>query len=540
MTRTSNSIGPAVRLALVCLALAGLASPALAQADQRYELYSWDGSRGDFRYALHPEQEPALSHAQVTVASYDVVGIVAALEKLPRGATVTWLKGRQLQARWGAAGRAFNQAFPRAQMRIRAACARSGVTLLGLGSRRSVIYFIGDGMGVSQVTLGRMGAAAAKQPYHLDRFKSIGLSSTRSSSHPVTDSAAGATALAAGIKTYNKAIGVDSEKRPVRTILEAAHDAGYVTGLVTTTRITHATPACFVAKVDHRSKEKEIAQQMAAKGYPEVLIGGGARNFDDLLLQRFRGQGFNVVTERAQLAQAKGGKLVALIARSHVPYVVDEGPVLQSLTAKAVELLSAQGPFFLMVEGGRVDHGGHQHDAVSVLTEQLDLDRAVGWALDRAQRDPDLLVVLTADHATGNLGITENAKFGAMLRAKASSTLLAKETKPQPGNTDALAKAVKETHGFDLSAEELAFVTKHPKDGYWAGTALGHVLSHRYGIEFYDADHQQRALTNTHGHDGGMVPVFAFGPGAETFQGIYENVEIPKKIAAILGLTGTK
>ena len=83
-------------------------------------------------------------------------------------------------------------------------------------------------------------------------------------------------------------------------------------------------------------------------------------------------------------------------------------------------------------------------------------------------------------------------------------------------------------------------IEKHPKDGYWAGTALGHVLSHRYGIEFYDADHQQQALTNTHGHDGGMVPVFAYGPGAETFQGIYENTEIPKKIAAILGLTGTQ
>ncbi|HBP18409.1 MAG TPA: hypothetical protein DEA08_11580 [Planctomycetes bacterium] len=540
MTRTSTLLGPAWRLALLGLAVLCLATPALAQEGSRFELYSWEGSRGDYRYVVLPEQTPTLTHAKVTAASHDVVGIVAELEKLPRGATLTWLTRKQLEARWGAAARPFGQALPRAQMRVRAACARTGVTLLGLGSRRSVIYFIGDGMGVSQVTLGRMGAAAAKQPYHLDRFKSLGLSSTRSASHPVTDSAAGATALAAGIKTYNKAIGVDTEKRPVRTILEAAHDAGYVTGLVTTTRITHATPACFVAKVDHRSKEKEIAQQMAAKGYPEVLIGGGARNFDDLLLQRFRGQGFEVITERQQLAAAKGGKIVALIAGSHVPYVVDEGPVLESLTAKAVELLSAQGPFFLMVEGGRVDHGGHQHDAVSVLTEQLDLDRAVGWALDRAQRDRDLLVVLTADHATGNLGITENAKFGEMLRAKASSTQLAKETKPKPGETAALAKAVKETHGFELSAEELAFVTKHPKDGYWAGTALGHVLSHRYGIEFYDADHQQQALTNTHGHDGGMVPVFAYGPGAETFQGIYENTEIPKKIAAILGLTGTQ
>lgn len=533
---------PSIQRSLVLLGLALLAwaSPGLAQDASRYELYSWEGSRGDFRYALHPEQRPALSPAKVTQASHDIVGLVAALEALPRGSTLTWLTGKQLEARWGAAGRPFNQALPRAQMRVRAACARTGVTLLGLGARRSVIYFIGDGMGVAQVTLGRMGAAAAKQPYHLDRFKSIGLSSTRSSSHPVTDSAAGATALAAGIKTYNKAIGVDPQKRPVRTILEAAHDAGYVTGLVTTTRITHATPACFVAKVDHRSKEKEIAQQMAAKGYPEVLIGGGARYFDELLLQRFRGQGFEVITEREKLAAAKGGKLVALLAKSHIPFVVDEGPVLRSLTAKAVELLSAQGPFFLMVEGGRVDHGGHQHDAVAILTEQLDLDRAVGWALDRAQRDRELLVVLTADHATGNLGITENAKFEAMLAAKATSTQLAYETKPKPGQTAALAKAVKETHGLELTPAELAFVTKHPEDGYWAGTALGHVLSHRYGIEFYDADHQQQALTNTHGHDGGMVPVFAFGPGAESFQGIYENTEIPQKIAAILGLPGSQ
>ncbi|MGE0711644.1 MAG: alkaline phosphatase [Planctomycetota bacterium] len=525
------------RALFLCLLL--LAAPALAQeaAPPAQELYSWPTRRG-FRFALAEAGDPPAPHAEVTREGRTLRQLLGAVAKLPRGTRLSWLSSAELVERWGRGGTAFDFPPPGDQAAVREACGKVGVVLSGLPRRKSVIFFIGDGMGVAQVTLGRLGAQAKRIPYNFERFKSIGLASTRSQSHVVTDSAAGATALAAGVKTYNKAIGLDPEKRPVETILEVAHREGFATGLVTTTRITHATPACFVAKIDHRDKEKEIAAQLAARGYPEVLIGGGAKNFTPEMLEQLRKNDFAVVTDPRALEGAKGPKLAAFIAPSHVPFAIDEGTILPALTKKAVETLAAQGPFFLMIEGGRVDHACHQHDAAAALHEQLDLDAAIGWALDRAAQDPDLLVVVTADHATGDLGITENAKIEEMLAARGSSTEIAGKARPKPGKTDALAALVKEKHGFELTPEELQTIVTpvDPKDYYWSATALGHVLSRRYGVEFYDLAQQQLHLQSTWGHDGAMVGVFAFGAGAESFQGIYENTEIPRKIAAVLGV----
>jgi alkaline phosphatase len=535
----------ALLCAILCFALPVHAQEGGEPALTSYDLYSWPGRFRGHRFALLPSAARAHAHADVTRAGQSVKPLTGVLLELPRGTKITWRTRKELVDRWGSGGTVFGLPAPKALAMVRATCRARGLVLSGAQRRVSVIYFIGDGMGVSQLTLGRLGAQAAGQPYNFDRFKSLGLASTRSATHLVTDSAAGATALATGHKTYNKSIGMSVDKRPMETVLERAHAEGYVTGLVTTTRITHATPAAFIAKVDHRRKEKEIASQMAARGFPEVLIGGGRRNFTSAHLEQFKNNGFTLVTETSKLAAAKGGKLLALLAGSHLPFAIDKGSILPAITKKAVEVLSAQGPFFLMVEGGRVDHAGHQHDAASCLHDQLDLDKAVGWALDLAHKDPSLLVVVTADHATGSLGISEKAKIKAMLGAKASTTQIVRETRPKPGETAALLKRIKASHGFDLTAEEQSLITRYPRDPYFAATALGHLLSRRYGIEFYELLYQQENLTHTYGHDGGAVGVFAFGPGCETFQGIYENTEIPKRIAKALGIgalsgTGTK
>ncbi|MBL4846293.1 MAG: alkaline phosphatase [Planctomycetes bacterium] len=537
-----------VRVALLApLLVLILATGAFAQAPpmKGMELYSWPTTRG-WRFSLLPGTNRLKSQVEVTQNPlFGVKPLLAALGKLPRGTSVFWISGEVLEARWGMGGTAFKYPPRAIQLQVRTFCQTQGFDLAGLPGRKSVIFFIGDGMGLSQVTLGRLGAQSLKRTYHLDRFKSIGLASTRSGNERVTDSAAGATALAAGVKTYNKAIGLDMQKRPVETILEVAHRGGYATGLVTTTRITHATPACFVAKVEHRSKEKEIASQLTARaseqGYPQVMIGGGARYFTPAQLAALGEAGFALPKTQAELAAAKGSRVAAFLAKSHLPFAIDKGPVLPKLTAKAVELLRGQGTgFFLMVEGGRIDHACHQHDAATCLHDQLDFDAAVGWALDQAAKDPNLLVVVTADHATGSLGISELVKVEAMLKASASSTAIAGSLRGlEVGGAEwrqALVAKVKAGHGFELSEAEIARVGQRPKDGYWAGTALGHLLSRRYGIEYYDLDHQFDKLGKTYGHDGAIVAVYAFGPGAETFQGTYENTEIPKKIAAALGL----
>lgn len=412
-------------------------------------------------------------------------------------------------------------------------------------ARPSVIYFIGDGMGISQVTLGRLAAQRRGEPYHFDRFQVVGLAGTRSANYEVTDSAAAATALASGIKTNNQAIGVDTAGRPVKTILEAAHEDGMSTGLVTTTRITHATPAGFVAHIDHRDKEAEIAGQLvaaAAQGYPQVLIGGGKRLFPADHQAALQKAGYSLVLDPAGLAGAKGPRLAALLADSHVPYAIERPaghPDLAAMTAKAVEVLrAAERPFFLMVEGGRIDHACHEHDAATSIFDQLDLDRAVGWALDEAERRGDLLVVVTADHATGALGISETVKLDALLAVKASAESLTRR-KVDPGDADqalAWVEQVKAATGVELTPDEVRAVWAKD-DRYFARTQLGHLVSSRYGVEFYPVDVQEKAHKNTHGHDGAMVGVFAAGVEAERFAGVYENTEIPRRMAALLRLT---
>lgn len=412
--------------------------------------------------------------------------------------------------------------------------------------RPSVIFFIGDGMGLSQLTLGRVGSQELKRPYHFDRFTTIGLASTRSANWVVTDSAAAATALASGIKTNNQTVGMSVDGKPVQTILEAAHAEGYATGLVTTTRITHATPACFVAHVSERDDEGPIAEQLLAcattQGYPEVFIGGGRRYFKEPARAELEKAGYAVVTDPMALGAAKGTKLAGLLADSHYPFAIERpqgAPDLAALTAKAVELLAATGkPFFLMVEGGRIDHAAHQHDAPACLRDQLDLDGAIGWALDRVAADPKkLLVLCTADHATGDLGISETVKLDGLLAVKASTDGMVKD-KLDPRDAGAMADfvgTVKAATGLELTPEELALIWREPPNSYWARTALGHVVSARLGVHFYDPVMQEREHTNTHGHDGAMVGVYASGVGHERFGGIYENNIIPQKIAELMG-----
>ena len=337
----------------------------------------------------------------------------------------------------------------------------------GSGKPKNIILLIGDGMGLAHIY---SGLTVNHGQLNLFRFKNIGFSKTNSATNYTTDSGAGGTALATGYKTYNGAIGVDKDTIPRRSILEYANMKGLSTGLVSTSAITHATPASFIAHNKSRNDYEGIATDFL-KTDIDVFIGGGRKNFSDRrdnrnLINELRAKNYQVIFSMDSIKDIKQGKLAGLTAsETNLSIIEGRGDMLPKATKTAMNILSNNKKgFFLMVEGSQIDWGAHDNNADFVTSEVIDFDKAIGNALEFAQDDGNTLVIVTADHETGGMTIVD-------------------------GN-------------------------------YNAGTIT--------------------ACFSTTNHTGIMVPVFAFGPGAEIFQGIQENTEIFDKMMLLLKLGSAK
>ena len=272
---------------------------------------------------------------------------------------------------------------------------------------KNIILMIGDGMGLAQVY-----SAMTANGGHLflENFKNIGFSKTYSSDNYITDSGAGGTALSSGIKTYNGAIGVDPDKRPVPSIRELAEKKGLKTGLVSTSAITHATPASFIAHTASRDNYEDIAADFL-KTNIDVFIGGGIKNFEARkdgrnLSKELRDNGYQVLYNIEDIQKVKSGKLAGFTAKEHDLPMPERGEVLVPATQTAINLLSqgAKG-FFLMVEGSEIDFLAHENKTPGVILETLDFDRAIGAALKFAASNGETLIIVTADHETGGMTI---------------------------------------------------------------------------------------------------------------------------------------
>lgn len=300
------------------------------------------------------------------------------------------------------------------------------VAALGCAKARSakVILFVGDGMGLAQREAARLAAYGPEGRLAMDQLDQISLITTYSANALTTDSAAGATAWSTGHKTNNKFLAVSPDSLPLRTILEYARDAGYGTGLVTTTTLTHATPAAFAAHVSDRGAEAQIAEQMLATR-PQVMLGGGRifwvpasypgskRTDGRDLLAEARTAGYEVVQNAAELAQLdlhQPRQLLGLFADGNMSYRYDrqgeEEPELAAMTRAALEVLDHnERGFFLMVEGGRIDHACHDNDATRAIWETIAFDQAVGQGIQYAHFHKDTLVIVVADHETGGMSV---------------------------------------------------------------------------------------------------------------------------------------
>ena len=381
-----------------------------------------------------------------------------------------------------------------------------------------VILFIGDGVGVSYWTAARY---ASPDALAISQFKVMGLVDTRASNNLITDSAAGATAYSAGVRTFNGAIGVGPDSTPAETVLEGAMKKGWATGLVATSSITHATPASFAAHVTSRGSEFDIAKQMAVLK-PDVMLGGGMRFFsaatrpdrEDLVAALRTTHA--VVSDSAGL-QSLGDsvrKVVGLFAANEMPAAPDRTPTLAAMTRKAIDILSRDREgFFLMVEGSQPDWRGHSNRPIQeVIDEMRDYDVAIGVALEYQRRMPDVLILVVSDHETGGLAI-HTARDSAVLASAASA--LNSAVAP-------LERAMPLLTGQAADSADSALVRMQITSARLRASARGARTP------------RLMATYTTTGHTGQMIPLFAKGPGAEAFGGMIDNYRVGQMLLDIV------
>ncbi len=325
---------------------------------------------------------------------------------------------------------------------------------------KNIILMIGDGNGMAQISLALF---ANGNQLTLTGLKKMGWIKTQSQDDFTTDSAAAGTALSTGEKVKNRSIGCLPDGRAAKNLPEHLQMYNFNTGIVTTDRITGATPASFYAHQSERDDISAIATDLISSPI-NLFIGGGKNDFlrygkDET--QSLIQAGFDLKSSLEDVKNAKASRIGYFVSHRSLPRVLQgRRHFLASATQSALDFLNNKNnPFLLVVEGAYIDSGGHANHAPTVIEEGLDFDEAIATALAFADKNKETLVIITADHETG--GVT-------LPQANLKSSLV-----------------------------ETEFSTKD--------------------------------------HTGIPVPVFAYGPHSDEFQGIYENTEIFHKIIKIIG-----
>lgn len=362
---------------------------------------------------------------------------------------------------------------------------------------KNVIYLIGDGMGLGAVSSLLLSEDAETG---FEQAPVIGLSETCSANNHVTDSPAGGTALATGVRTRNGYLGVDPDGKQLTSILRKARMMGKKTSIVVNTTLTEATPAAFYAGVTSRKKTYDIAKQFT-ESEVDIAIGAGLDHFinrpDSLdLTATLIEKGYDVYLHWETVLKTSSDKFVGILPLVDVhrresgrknagaaegqevclaaqlaaaseendgAHLSEPEIYLEKATAKALEILSRNNKdgFFLMVESAIIDGYGHNNDTEGMIVEMKEFDNTLRQLVAYVNEHPGTLLVVTADHETGGVGVDYN-KF-------------------EPGTSKPL-----------------------------------------------------RLSFSTHGHTGTLVPVFAYGTGSEAFSGIMKNIDIPAKIERLI------
>jgi alkaline phosphatase len=290
---------------------------------------------------------------------------------------------------------------------------------------RNVILFIGDGMGLEQVRAAGMYQNGSAGTLVMESFPYSSTMTTYSADSAITDSAASATAMATGYKVANGVLSIawPGDGRELETLLERFHRYCKRAGLVTTTFATHATPAGFGAHELSRNNYNSIAGDYLTQTRPDVLFAGGANGLNPT---NAAAAGYTVVTDRTTMQTLTPSPTTWASGQfgiTHLPYEYDYFmgtdpdyntlPHLSEMVTTALALLeNAPNGFFLMVEGGRIDHAGHINDIARNVFEVLEFDHAIEIAYTWAVSRTDTLIIVTADHETGGLNVITNNGAG--------------------------------------------------------------------------------------------------------------------------------
>jgi len=447
---------------------------------------------------------------------------------------------------------------------------------------RHIIHLVSDGMSVgtltcadyfSQLTRGR---PLAWMGLYRRAGVQAALMNMRSLNSTVTDSAAASSSWGVGARVKNGALNILPDGQELRTLFALFADAGWARGLVTTTEITHATPAGFAVNMSDRGSADAIAVQYLERQV-DVLLGGGAKFFDPAqrkdkrdLKADYGQRGYCVLQQRSELAEAPPTqRWLGVFAKSHLPFTLDHRnsdsllvsvPTLAEMTRAALRRFERVKHFLLQVEGGRVGHAAHASEAAAAMRDQVAFDEALDVCLEFQRREPDTLIVVTTDHGTSNLGLNgtgsgyENSPrcFARLAEAQKSFPELLRDLKkasgldPDKETTDAatleslgqlaparISEVVQEATGYAVPQKKAeAFVRflegrdRPLYDGMNSlATQFGQLLANHFGIGW-----------TGNAHTADYVPLVAAGPGAERFRGLIQNTDVFAHYLALAGI----
>ncbi|MFP4674104.1 MAG: alkaline phosphatase [Opitutales bacterium] len=414
---------------------------------------------------------------------------------------------------------------------------------------KNIIFLVVDGMGTGTLSLAHhWSLLRRKRPLNwmrlYERRDSVrALQDTASANSPVTDSAAAGSAWGCGQRVNNGTLNMSVAGETLPTIYDVAKAAGRATGLVTTCRITHATPAAFAANVADRDDEATIARQYLEREV-DVLLGGGERYFlseprgdakGSHDLEAYRAGGYDVVRNREELAGAGGdGPLLGLFAASHLPYALDREnnpelagvPGLKEMFGAALKRLErADNGFVLQVEGGRVDHAAHANDAAATLREQLEFDDCIALASEYAEQHPDTLLVVTTDHGTGGCQLNgwgrDYLKSGPNLERLERFNDSFEALEHQFRSAGAFnRKDFEKSTGLAASDSQAAEIESALAEGT---KYLSSVMTAAFAEDLLE---RTAVAWTSNNHTGECVELFAAGPGAGRAPAFMKNHEL--------------